>query len=52
MLYLQLYPWNINLIKNVEENVVFRNPKLKLYRFVVSYKQVIFAENPQMKQLK
>ena len=57
MLYLQRYPRNLNLIKNMEDTVVFLNRKvlismsfsIALHKQDMRIAQFTFAEKPQMK---
>ena len=50
-LFLQRYPWNLNMFKNVDENVAFLTQNFDFEDFyIVNYKLVTFAENPQLER--
>ena len=47
---LQLYSWNLNLIKNVEDFVVLLTSKVFIYTSFSKAAQVALSEKPQMKK--
>ena len=48
---LQLYSWNLNLIKNVEDFVVLLTWKVFIFTSFSKAAQVALSEKPQMKKM-